>query len=458
MDYRNWKPGFSSKHSSKLIGTSVAAAIAMLFGSGAALALNTGTDMNLAYKPASGGMGGAGYARPQDVSSAIFGNPATLTQMKGFNGSLAASLMSPDTNVTHTNGAFSNKSSSTADNYVIPDFALGQEIMPGTVMGFGVEVDAGLGGDYRTNPVTAGPGGAIKLPLVVELLSFNANLALAKEITPQLSVGGAVTIGFGLAQLGTTGPTSGITAVGGLLGLPITDFGGTSSSVHNISYGGSVGLTYKATPALTLSGAVKSPVKYKFHNIVFADLSALGGPKGYQNLTIEQPLELVAGAAFDVNPNWLVEADVVWKNWSNATTYQDVYKDQFLLLLGTQYKTGPWSLRAGYSHAQKLQRDQPNGTLGGLAGLGTLPLNTAVPGVLNQNDIVRLVQMTLTPVIWQNTITGGVGYDITPHVRVDGYGGYAFKEEANRATLLLGNYKFSATSQWSVGAGINFRF
>ena len=45
---------------------------------------------------------------------------------------------------------------------------------------------------------------------------------------------------------------------------------------------------------------------------------------------------------------------MVWKNWSNAKTYEDVYKDQWLLLLGTQYKTGPWSLRAGYSYASKI--------------------------------------------------------------------------------------------------------
>ncbi len=46
-------------------------------------AANYGTDLNLTMMPAAGGMGGVGIARPQDVGSAVFGNPATLTQYKG---------------------------------------------------------------------------------------------------------------------------------------------------------------------------------------------------------------------------------------------------------------------------------------------------------------------------------------------------------------------------------------
>src|SRR5690606_19896595 len=57
-----------------------------------AFGLNTGTDLNLSLKPIAGGMAGAAYTRPQEVSSALFGNPATLTQFKGFNFGLGAAL------------------------------------------------------------------------------------------------------------------------------------------------------------------------------------------------------------------------------------------------------------------------------------------------------------------------------------------------------------------------------
>ena len=42
-----------------------------------------GTDLQNVMGPASGGMAGVSIARPQDVPSAIFGNPATLAQFEG---------------------------------------------------------------------------------------------------------------------------------------------------------------------------------------------------------------------------------------------------------------------------------------------------------------------------------------------------------------------------------------
>ncbi|MGK0657989.1 OmpP1/FadL family transporter, partial [Methylococcus sp. S2T] len=79
--------------------------------------------------------------------------------------------------------------------------------------------------------------------------------------------------------------------------------------------------------------------------------------------------------------------------------YQDIYPDQFLTMLGGQYTLDAWLFRAGYSYASSLLLNRPNGSLGGLDGVGTLPLNTVVPGVLAQNDLTKVVQTTLAPVI-----------------------------------------------------------
>lgn len=441
-------------------GRRMSVAVAVMSAvSGQALALNTGTDMNLAYKPAAGGMAGAAYTRPQDVSSALFGNPATLVQFDGGNVSLGASYMDPRLKVTQTNGAYSNTSESQARSYIVPDFAMSLTTAPDTVFGVGIELDAGIGADFRTQPITLGPGGAIKVPLNVELISFNANAGLAHKVTPELSLGAAVTIGFGLAQLGTTGSTSGITTVlgpSGMIPLGLTDFGGTTSSVHDIGAGFSLGATYQPSGSVTLSAAVKSPVKYNFKNILATTVS---GSQQYQGVRIQQPLEVVAGAAYSISPDWLVEADAVWKNWSNADLYKDVYKNQSLLLLGTQYKTGAWSLRAGYSYATAILKDEPNATLGNLAGLGSLPLGTAVPPIdLAQNGLTKLVQMSLVPVVTQHTIATGLGYQFNPNVRADVFGAYAFEGKERRDIgSVIGSYQ-AKLSQWAVGAGLSVRF
>lgn len=421
-----------------------------------AQALNTGTDLDLSLKAIAGGMAGAAFVRPQEVSAALFGNPATLTQFKGMNAGVGAAILEPVVTNTQTSQGYSHESPSEAGNYVAPDFAIGGEVADGVVLAGGVEVDSGLGADYRTHPISAGaglglggsgPGGAATLPLLVEYLSFSANVGGAVEITPELSLGAALTVGVGFGQLGTSGTTSGLAGLSG-------DFGGTTSSVHNISARGSAGLSYRINPTVTFGASFKTPLEYNFHNVLS---TTVGGSQAYQAAKLEQPWEVQWGFAATPIPELLVEVDGLWKNWSNAALYKDVWDDQFLALLGAQYSLDQWQLRLGYSYATALLRDNPNGTLAGFQGLGTLPLDTAVPGVLNQNDLVRVVQTTLVPVVWQNTVTAGVGYAFTPKFRLDFFGAYAFQGNASRSTLALGNYSVDA-SEWALGGGANFKF
>lgn len=460
-----------------LLGKVAAAAMLMMASTGA-FAILTGTDTNLSLKPASGGMAGASYTKPQEPSAAVFGNPATLTQFSGVRFGIGATYLAPQVEITQSGasaldgGPTTRSSNSQAVDYVVPDVAVTYELGNGWYLGTGIGVNAGAGVDYRTDPITvpsASTDPAITgLPLAVEYLSFNVNFAAAKQLTPQTSVGGALTIGFGLAQLGTVGPSG---SFGGLLGpvgcVPATPgscgFGGTTGSVHDFSAGASLGMTHQLTPTLMLSAAIKSPLLYGFQNAVYTN-APTAPQAGFQKLALEQPLELVAGAAFDIAPNWLIEADVAWKNWSKAKAYQDVYDDQFLLMLGTQYKTGPWSLRAGYSYAEDIMLETPNNTLSGLNGLGPIPLGPLSPvGV----DVVKLVQVTIVPIVWNHTVTAGVGYDLNPKVRLDAYGAYAIKNDVTRTTNLgatlsgapIGSETYRAdVNAWAIGAGLNFRF
>ena len=64
---------------------SLGIAFGLILGLDAATALGQGygTDNQNVLTPASGGMAGVSLALPQDVPSAIFGNPATLAQFQG---------------------------------------------------------------------------------------------------------------------------------------------------------------------------------------------------------------------------------------------------------------------------------------------------------------------------------------------------------------------------------------
>jgi len=472
----------------------VAAGMAMLVASTGAQAGNTGTDLNLSAKARAGGMGGAAYTMPQEASAAVFGNPATLTQFKGMHFNFGASIISladpqiqQETNIAGT--ISKNKSTSDANNYIVPDIGISMQVSPKLFIGTGLELDSGLGTDFRDDPFQL-LGGALGtgVPLLVEVISFSANLAAAYQVTEDLSVGASATIGFGLAQLGTAGMTTGLGGLNALINAPVivdglnvnpgigdslTDFGGTTSSVHDIGFGASLGATYRLQEGVMMSATVKSPVSYNYRNIIYAERSPttnLQGHDGYQDLTIQNPTEIILGVAFDdvFMPGLLVEADAIWKNWSDANTFEDIFEDQWLLTFGAQYKTGDWTYRAGYTYAQDLLSKSANNTLGGLDGLGTIPLGEGPLSGLS-TDIVKIVQVALVPVIWNHTITAGLGYQITDAVSVDGYVAYSFAEKMSRtpsnldatASALLGGapvsteYTANLDAEMMAGIGIN---
>jgi len=408
--------------------TSLAAGVVIALAAGSAQAISSGTDLNLSAKAKAGAMGGAAYTMPQEASAAVFGNPATLTQFKGINMNFGASYLGLASVDTETTG--SARSHSQADSYVVPDIGITFELAPGFVIGTGLELDAGLGTDFRRDTA-----GTLGLPLNVELISFNANVAGGYQVTEKLSLGAAVTIGFGLAQMGTSGSL-----------LP-------TSSVHDIAFGGSIGTTYLLRDNVMLSATYKSKVGYNFKNIV---ANAGTTPTGFQNVKIEQPAEFIAGIALDnvLAKNLLVEADVIWKNWSDASTYEDAFEDQFLLTFGAQYQMDALTLRAGYSWSEEILRKNPGDTLGGLD-----LSNLLAAGTPSTQDVVKLSQMALLPVIWQHTLTAGAGFQLTDTVSLDVYGAYAFGEEASTTytgPVLGGDVQTTEVEyEFIVGLGVN---
>jgi methyl-accepting chemotaxis protein len=441
------------------------------------LASNTGMDLNLSAHTIAGSMGGAAYTKPQEASAAVFGNPATLTQFSGTHYNFAAALIHinelKNTQSTTLMGMgsdggdllFENDSISSADNYVLPTFGSVIQISEQAFLGFGLEVDAGIGANFREDPITllGGAGSAIvgstvSLPLNVELISFNANIAGAYQITPELSIGASVTVGFGLAQLGTTGDTTGLDELGAPLGGALYDFGGTSSSVHDTAIAASIGATYALPSGISLSAAVKSSLAYEFENIIYADTINF---KGFQSLDIEQPLEAIVGIALDdvLAEGVLFEADAIWKNWSTSNSYKDVYDDQILLTFGVQFSDvlPDLDIRLGYSYAENPLLAEPKNTIGGLQGAGSLPLGESAEalGLTGlSTDIMKIIQMSLVPVIWENTFSAGVGYQVTDTISLNAFASIASGEETSRdltnVDAILGSLGVSSSTTHTV--------
>lgn len=396
-----------------------------LFLVGSALALhasavsagNFGSDFDISMTPAAGGMGGVGVVRPQDPVASVFGNPATLTQLKGATSfTLGGTYLDVTAKARHdgsiTGAPFSAKSLS--DSYLIPTVAAQQRVSDRLVFGAGITVNSGLGADFRQVSPVIRPK--------VEFLSFATNMGVAYEVNDNLSVGASATIGFGLLELGLVDNTA------------LTDSFGIR---------GSIGATYNLGP-VAIAASYDSELNYQFDNVtevapgVFTDF----------DLTLPQTISLGIATTDAFIDNWLFEFNYRWKNWSDADGFKSVWRDQHIFSVGAQHQlSNVIAVRFGYSYSTDLQKKNVGSSVGSINSLalggGTVPLTP---------ELVQFVQATLTQPFWQQQISAGLGYQFADHIRLDLQGSYAFDGDRT-----IGGTQIKV-NEFQVGAGVTWTF
>ena len=160
--------------------------------------------------PASGGMAGASIASPQDVQSAIYGNPATLTQYRGTQFGLGGAWIEPTYNLTVADpglplrrhiGPFANAKSD-AQGIAAPNIGITQDFnaqgLPVT-MGLGLMAGSGAGVDFRHVPASNGTHASF--------VALDIVAGAGVDLTDRLSLGASIV----LSQATMDGPFVGIT-------------------------------------------------------------------------------------------------------------------------------------------------------------------------------------------------------------------------------------------------------
>ena len=126
-----------------------------------------GSDLQNIMGPASGGMAGVSTARPQDVPSAIFGNPATLAQFQGTQFTMGGGwiegypTVTNDGNLNEQSPGTPFSATSRTQGGVASEIGVAQDLrslgLPGT-MGMGLAGLSNLGDEYRGRvPESANP-------------------------------------------------------------------------------------------------------------------------------------------------------------------------------------------------------------------------------------------------------------------------------------------------------------
>lgn len=380
-----------------------------------------GVELHNTMMPAAGAMGGASIARPQDLASAVNGNPATLTQFHGAQFMFGGGWVEPTYNLTQTGNIpvagppsiepYSAKS--TAPGTPLGNIAVSQDLdalgMPAT---FGLAFVTTSGGfaDFRQVPESHGTNSAMVL--------FNLPMSLGVQLTDSLSLGAALAMGIAFND----GP-----------------FTGASGMTPDYALRGTVGANYELNESNTLGAYYQTRQSFTFDNAVLLN----PGP-GQTNLDInmDMPQNIGLGVANSalMDGRLLLACDLLYKLWDEADLYSSVYDNQWVVQTGVQYSTGPYRLRAGYVWAENPIDQTPDINIGGVVQPGDFPA-------------VRYTQGLLA-VTGQHRISAGIGVaDLLPNVDADMMAGGMF-----RSTEQLGDFTTTSIASYWIGFGLTWRY
>jgi len=377
-----------------------------------------GTDLQNIMTPASGGMAGASTALPQDVPSAIFGNPATLAQFHGTQFTMGGGWIEGYPTVSN-DGSLNNGTpfsvTSRTQGFVGSEIGVSQDLssmgLPGT-MGLGLAGLSGAGAEYRG----MAPG-TILNDDSGEYLLLGLNLGAGFQLTDQLQVGATVTLGTGFEQLGFTGPLT------------------SSAMVNAYALRGTVGLDYAVNECNNIGFYYQSRMDFKYPSAV-----RFGG--NYYDLNIDQPDTFGIGIANRslMNGDLLLSVDGYYKLWQDAALWQDVMVNQWAVAVGTQLTRGKMKYRVGYSWNSNPLSQSVGNNLDGFP-------------ILQQN--VQLFQAANVPLVNQNRITGGVGREdfMMKGLDLDMFAGGLFKASDD-----FGSHIQASVAMYYVGVGLTWRF
>ena len=401
-----------------------------------------GYDLHNVLAPVSASMAGTSIAKPMDNVSAVFGNPATLSEFRGTEFTFGATYYKDEAQLDHdgsvTGGAFSNRNNN--EGYIVPQVAVTQDLrglgLPAT-LGAGLTATSGIGVEYREEPNSLGLG--------AEYINIGANLGLSWDLTDNLTLGTAATLNYSMLDLG-------LAAAG--------------AQTHDIAVKGSLGLTYALPHATQVGLFYHTELRQNFDDIVQISDSGTGvlqddgvtviaNDGRYRNLIIEQPRTLGVGISNEsmMDGNLYLAADIMYKNWANAEFWQDLYKDQWIFSMGAQMTNGPWEYRAGYGYATDPTRSTITGSqqvpnlCAGFSGNCTL--------VTVGQSVTELLAASQAQVIYRHRLTAGVGYQgfLAPFLDLDTHVGYQFEEERS-----YGTHSKAEVYSWHAGFALTWNF
>ncbi|MFC1569971.1 OmpP1/FadL family transporter [bacterium] len=314
------------------------------------------------------GMGGA-FVGLADDYSAVFWNPAGITQIEGTSVSLYVTDVIPS--ATYKMPDYQIDAATKTNHYLSGALTVFFDAGSKLKVGFFGDVPAGLGAEWDGKELLPFSGmTGVEYEWLSKIGVIHFGPAIAYQVTDKLSVGATVNIAYGMMDM--IRPVDMITAEG----LPgedhVMDAQYTEESTGT-GFGINAGLLYKASEKLQFGAAVKSRVKVGFsgdaENLLMAGMGAPSKSEIERDIT--WPLWVAGGLAVKPMDKLTLTADVQWTQWSATedviiTDYKDPawkmaleqadahkmnlhWDDQTQIRVGAQYQISDLlALRAGY--------------------------------------------------------------------------------------------------------------
>jgi long-chain fatty acid transport protein len=380
-----------------------------------------GVELHNTMMHASGGMGGVSIARPQDLTSAINGNSASLTQFRGTQFTFGGGWAEPTFNLQQAGDIpvigppriepFGGKS--TAPGVPVANIGLTQDLssfdIPAT-LGVGFITTAGALADYRHIPESNGTNAG--------LVAFDVPVAVGLDVTERLSIGAKLSLGIAFFD----GP-----------------FVGAGGMTPDYAPRGTLGANYLLTDVTTLGGYYQTTQSYTFDNAFVLDP---GPGQIATDVSMDLPQNIGLGLANESlwDQRLLIGIDLTYKLWDEADLFNAIYDNQWVVQFGAQLSHDRFRFRGGYTWAENPIDDTPGMNVGGVVQPGDL-------------RAVRYTQGLLA-VTSPHRISFGVGVvDAMPGIDLDVMAGGMFRD-----TEQLGNFTTTSIESYWLGAGLTWRF
>jgi long-chain fatty acid transport protein len=299
-------------------------------------------------------LGGAMVGRADDPS-ALFFNPAGITQLPGVQTLAGATAIMPSTDVTIQSALGSTTTSSVNNTWVPPHVYLTYQATNSVWLGLAVFSPFGLGTEFNEN----WPGRYNSYKAVIQTMNINPNIAF--KVNDQISVAAGLDFMYFDLTLKNKIYLPGYSDVDSSLKGDSVGVGMNFAIHYKPSDWMKLGLAYRSQVAQNVSGDAKfakqNDVANSPYNSYFTNTKA----NGYITL----PDELFFGTAFYPIKKLSVEVGGIWTHWGtyNALTVEyanpvagqtTVSKDKswhdvWRLFLGIEHNTTDWmDLRAGF--------------------------------------------------------------------------------------------------------------